>query len=131
MYSNFMIQTMQMFRNGEYLLPVLDGAENYNSDQKVNRVKKTLNDLTPSLREWFKEVNQEIITRNVRDKANIPLIDLKCSYYSYRHSYAMQYLIKGGNILKLATRLGRSVNTISTYVQHLKEETDLIDDDEE
>jgi site-specific recombinase XerD len=131
MYSNFMIQTMLMFRNGEYLLPVLDGAENYNSDQKVNRVKKTLNDLTPALREWFEEVNQEIINKNVENKTDIPLIDLKCSYYSYRHSYAMQYLIKGGNILKLATRLGRSVNTISAYVQHLKEETDLIDDEEE
>lgn len=131
MYSNFMIQTMLMFRNGKYLLPVLDGAENYNSDQKVNRVRKTLHDLTPLLREWFKIVNQEIIKRNVEDKADIPLIDIECSYYSYRHSYAMQYLIKGGSILKLATRLGRSVNTISAYVQHLKEESDLIDDDEE
>lgn len=131
MYSNFMIQTMQMFRSREYLLPVLDGAENYNSDQKANRVSKTLHDLTPSLRAWFEEVNQEIIKRNMTNKTSIPLIDIKCSYYSYRHSYAMQYLINGGNILKLATRLGRSVNTISAYVQHLKEETDLIDDDEE
>lgn len=131
MYSNFMIQTMQMFRNGEYFLPVLDGAENFNSDQKFNRINKTLHDLCPRLREWFEDVNQEIITRNVTSKSKIPLIDLKCSYYSYRHSYAMQYLINGGNILKLATRLGRSVNTISVYVQHLQEDSDLIDDDEE
>ena len=130
-YSNFMIQTMQMFRRGEYLLPVLDGAENYNREQKANRVKKTLKDLSPFLREWFEEVNIEIINRNVKDNTNIPLIDKKCTYYSYRHSYAMQYLINGGSILKLATRLGRSVNTISAYVQHLKEETDLVDDDDE
>ena len=126
-----MIQTMQMFRKGEYLLPVLDGAENYNREQKANRVKKTLKDLSPFLREWFEEVNIEIINRNVKDNTNIPLIDKNCTYYSYRHSYAMQYLINGGSILKLATRLGRSVNTISAYVQHLKEETDLVDDDDD
>lgn len=131
MYSNLMIQTMLMFRSGKYFLPVLDGAENRTDDQKTNRITKTLTDLHPKLREWFEEVNQEIIKRNVTDKNNIPLIDLKCTYYSYRHSYAMLYLINGGNILKLATRLGRSVNTISTYVQHLTEETDLIDDEEE
>lgn len=130
-YSNFMIQTMQMFRKGEYLLPVLDGAEHYNRDQKCNRVNKTLHDLCPSLREWFETINIEIINRNVKNNTNIPLIDTQCSYYSYRHTYAMQYLINGGSILKLATRLGRSVNTISAYVQHLKEETDLVDDDSE
>lgn len=131
MYSNFMIQTMLMFYNGEYFLPVLDGAENYNREQKTNRVKKTLHDLTPLLREWFEEVNQEISQRHARGRTDIPHIDIKCSYYSYRHSYAMQYLINGGSIIKLATRLGRSMNTISAYVQHLKEEADLIDDEEE
>lgn len=130
-YSNFMIQTMQMFRTGAYFLPVLDGAENFNGDQKFNRVNKTLHDLCPKLREWFEVVNTEIINRNVKNDTNIPLIDTRCTYYSYRHTYAMQYLINGGSILKLATRLGRSVNTISAYVQHLKEETDLIDDDSE
>ena len=131
MYSNFMIETMRMFRNGEYFLPVLDGAEKYSDDKKTNRIDKTLHDLHPLLREWFGEVNQEIITRNVTNKSSIPLIDLKCTYYSYRHSFAMQYLINGGNILKLATRLGRSVNTISAYVELLKEETDLIDDEDD
>lgn len=131
MYSNFMIDSMRLFRNGEYFLPVLDGAEDYNDEKKTNRIDKTLHDLHPLLREWFEEVNQEIIKRNVTDKTSIPLIDTKCTYYSYRHSYAMLYLINGGSIIKLATRLGRSVNTISAYVQLLKEETDLIDDDEE
>lgn len=74
-YSNFMIQTMQMFRKGEYLLPVLDGAEHYNRDQKFNRVNKTLHDLCPSLREWFETINIEIINRNVKNNTNIPLID--------------------------------------------------------
>jgi len=110
---------------------VLDGAEKYSDDKKTNRIDKTLHDLHPLLREWFGEVNQEIITRNVTNKSSIPLIDLKCTYYSYRHSFAMQYLINGGNILKLATRLGRSVNTISAYVELLKEETDLIDDEDD
>ncbi len=128
-YSAFMIRTMQMFRKGEYLLPVLDGAENYEEYKKINRIDKTLHDLHPYLREWFEEVNKEIINKNVMNDTTIPLIDPKCTYYSYRHSFAMQYLSKGGNILKLATRLGRSVNTISAYVELLTEETDLIDDD--
>ena len=37
------------------------------------------------------------------------------------------YLQKGGNVLALATLLGRSINSISVYVKQLNEEKDLAD----
>jgi hypothetical protein len=37
------------------------------------------------------------------------------------------YLAKGGNILNLATLLGRSMDTISVYVKSLNMDDDLAD----
>ena len=82
--------------------------------------------LNKGLKEWWKRINQVIIERNV-DGAKIPLIDERCTFYSFRHSYAQAFLQKGGNVLAMATMLGRSINTISTYVQQLSEESELVD----
>jgi len=124
MYSRVMIQTFLMTRNG-YLLPVLDGVK----DDKLVIYKKVSNWLSNHIskfREWIKVVNAEIIQRNVTNKDDIPLIPEDVSYYSYRHSYAQMYLSKGGSPLALATLLGRSVDTISTYIKELEEESDLV-----
>lgn len=57
---------------------------------------------------------------------NIPLIDLSCRYYSYRHSYIMSQIQSDRvNLLKLATEVGKSVQTIHQYVTLLNDE-DLI-----
>lgn len=68
-----------------------------------------------------------IINKNVEEGLNIPLIDEGCTFYSYRHSYAVSYMRSGGSPLALATLMGRSVNTLATYVQELSEENDLVD----
>lgn len=124
MYSNVMIKTFLMTRKG-YLLPILDGVK----DDKLVIYKKVSNWLSNHIskfREWIKVVNAEIIQRNVTNKDDIPLIPEDVSYYSYRHSYAQMYLSKGGSPLALATLLGRSVDTISTYIKELEEESDLV-----
>ena len=125
MYSNVMIKTLLMFRKGEYLLPVLDGVEN-DRLKIYKKVSNFLSNHTKNLREWAKEVNAEIIRRNMENKDNIPLIPEDITFYTYRHSFAQMYLAKGGNILNLASLLGRSMDTISTYVQQLSRDSDLV-----
>ena len=125
-YTNVMVKTFLMYRSGNmYFLPILDGVEN----DKLKIYKKVSNWLSNHIskfREWIKVVNAEIIKRNVENKDDIPLIPEDVSYYSYRHSYAQMYLSKGGSPLALATLLGRSVDTISTYIKELEEESDLV-----
>lgn len=125
MYSQVMINTMLMFRRGTYFLPILDGCENEDSLKIYKKVSNWLSNNRKKLRKWVKEVNAEIIRRNVENHSDIPLIKEDISYYSYRHSYSQMYLAKGGNVLALATILGRSMDTISTYVEQLSEEADL------
>lgn len=125
-YSNVMIRTFLMLRTSKYFLPILDGVE----DDRLVIYKKVSNWLSNHIykfREWIKVVNAEIIKRNVKNKDDIPLILENVSYYSYRHSYAQMYLAKGGSPLALATLLGRSVDTISTYIKELEEESDLVE----
>ena len=123
-YSNVMIRTLLMFRKSEYFLPILDGVEN--DHLKIyKRVSNWLTNHIDKFREWIKEVNAEIIKRNVENKDDIPLIPDNLTFYSYRHSYAQAYLANGGNVLALATLLGRSMDTISTYVEQLSRESDL------
>lgn len=124
-YNAVMVRTFLMWRKG-YLLPILDGVEN----DKLKIYKKVSNWLSNHvdvLREWLKEVNEEIIKRNVENNDNIPLAPLEATYYTYRHSFAQMYLAKGGNILNLATLLGRSMDTISVYVKSLNMDDDLAD----
>lgn len=124
-FSQVMIGRMLM-EGGEYFLPILDGID-INDDVKCkNRVKSVFSShLNSKLYDWWKELNGVIIQKNVDEHSNIPLINEGCTYYSYRHSYAQAYLQNGGSVLALASLLGRSINTISTYVQQLSEEGDL------
>lgn len=124
MYSQVMIKTMLMFRKG-YLLPILDGCPN--DRLKIYKcVSNWLSNHIDKFRDWIKEVvNPEIVKRNVTNNDNIPLIMEDVTYYSYRHSFAQSYLQKGGDIISLATLLGRSPDTISTYVEQLSTDTDL------
>lgn len=127
-YSEMMVKTMLMFNQGEWFLPVLNGLSLETSENiRKHRISNTLGALSPKLKEWFKRVNEEVIKRNVEDKSDIPLIDMKCTFYSSRHSFAMMYMMKGGSPMNLATLLGRSANTLSQYIKELSEEGDLVE----
>lgn len=126
-YSQIMIGRMMM-EGDEWFLPILRGIKGDNIDRCKSRVKSIFSYwLNPRLSGVWRDINQLIIRKNVENDDNIPLIDEKCTYYSYRHSWAQSFLQKGGNILALATLLGRSINGISTYVQQLSEENDLVE----
>jgi len=125
-YTEMMVKTMLMFNKGEWLLPVLNGLSLETSENsRKHRISNTLGVLSPKLKEWFQKVNEEVVKRNVDNDSNMPLIDMECTYYSARHSFAMMYMLKGGSPMNLATLLGRSPNTLSQYIKELTEEGDL------
>jgi hypothetical protein len=127
-YTEVMVKTMLMFNQGEWLLPVLNGLSiETNENSRKHRISNTLGVLSPKLKEWFQRVNEEVVKRNVNDGGDIPLIDMKCTFYSSRHSFAMMYMMKGGSPMNLATLLGRSPNTLSQYIKELSEEGDLVE----
>lgn len=70
--------------------------------------------------DWFQKINEEIARRNVVNEDNIPLIDLDCRYYSYRHSFIMKELQKPTvNLLALAQTVGKSATTLHQYISLL------------
>lgn len=127
MYSAVMVKTFLMFHNGKYLLPIMDGVDDSDSVKISKRINNWVSNHIDKFRDWLKDVNAEIVNRNVANNDDIPLAPVDVSFYSARHSFAQMYLSKGGNVLALATLLGRSIDTISTYVEQLTEDNDLSD----
>lgn len=125
-YNEVMMGLALMFCEGEFLLPIVHHSSS-SIDVKRNRVNWVFKHCSKTLRELWNVINAEIIRHNVEDGDDIPQINLECTYYSARHSYAQNYMESGGNALALATLLGRSVETIGTYVKNLTLEEDLVD----
>lgn len=121
--SQVLIGSMLMFHSGVYFLPTL---ERFNAKDLRKRVNDIYSYHTGHLRDWFRVINEEIVRRNVENGDNIPLIDLECKYYSYRHSYIMSQIQSSNvNLLKIATETGKSVKTLHQYVSLLNDE-DLV-----
>lgn len=126
-FSQVMISRLLM-EGDEWFLPIMHGLDGSDLDECKERLKNIFSYwINPKLKDWWKELNQVIIQKNVDEDLKIPLIDESCTMYSYRHSFAQAYLQNGGSVLALATLLGRSINSISTYVQQLTEEEDLVE----
>lgn len=121
--SQVLVNTMFMFGIGEYFLPTLNGYIGKDIRKRVNNVY-TYHGV--HLVDWFQKCNERIVRWNVEHEDNVPLIDLECRYYSYRHSYIMSQIQSSNvNLLKLATETGKSVKTIHQYVSLLNDD-DLI-----
>ena len=117
-----------MVNGGKYFLPILNGLDTNDSEQKVkSRIGNSMTFMTPKLKLWFAEVNSKVFEMNALEDKTIPKIDEACTYYSARHSFAMSFMLSGGSPLALASLLGRSVNTLAQYVKELTEEADLVD----
>ena len=70
--------------------------------------------------DWFRKVNAEVVKRNMETSDNIPLVDLDCRYYSYRHSFIMKEIQKPTvNLLALAQTVGKSSTTLHQYISLL------------
>ena len=69
------------------------------------------------------------------EKANAGLVEgaeqvddfpVPLSYYSIRHSFATNYIRNNGNVMHLATLMGRSPNGISTYVKEITDTDEVL-----
>lgn len=126
-YSQVMIGRMLM-EGDEWFLPIMHGLDGKDLDKCKNRLSSVMSyHLCNKLKDWWKELNQVIIQKNVDEDLALPLIDESCTFYSYRHSFAQMYINNPqASPIALATLMGRSVNTLATYIQQLKEEDDLV-----
>lgn len=116
-YSDAMIRPLMHINRSDYLFPVIEDGDDI--DKKIAWLLKKCN----------KRLSDIFLLMNVRiAKAGYPCpeVDRKLSMYSARHSYACMYMAKGGSPLALASLMGRSVNTLGTYVSLLSEESDLV-----
>ena len=124
--SNVLIRTMLMFNDGEYFLPTLKDYVGKDVKKRVNNLYTYHGD---NLVKWFQKVNEEIVRRNVENEHidDIPLINLECRYYSYRHSYLMAQIQKPNvNLLKLATVTGKALTSLHQYLSYLND-LDLVE----
>ena len=121
--SGVLVRSALMFSPGEHFLPTLEGYEGKDAKKRVNNLYTYHGE---HLVNWFQRVNEEIARRNVMNNDDIPLIDLSCRYYSYRHSYIMSEIQKPTvNLLALAQSVGKSSHTLHQYISLLGD-VDLI-----
>ena len=121
--SNVLVKTMLMFNDGEYFLPTLKGYVGRDWKKRVNNVYSYHSE---HLVNWFQRCNERIAKLNVENNDNIPIIDLDCRYYSYRHSFIMAQIQKPNvNLLALAQSVGKSSHTLHQYISLLGD-VDLI-----
>lgn len=78
------------------------------------RLGSKLTMLRPKLKKMLNNVNSLIVKHNVEESDNVPLIDV--AYLS----------AEGASPVALASLMGRSVNTLATYIAELTEEADII-----
>lgn len=122
--GNVLVRTMLMFNDGtEYFLPTLKG---YNGKDIRKRINNLYTYHGEHLVNWFQRCNERIVSWNVMNGDDVPLIDLDCRYYSYRHSYIMSEIQKPNvNLLALAQSVGKSSHTLHQYISLLGD-VDLI-----
>ncbi len=65
----------------------------------------------------------EELNGTLEDDEKVPV---GMTMYSARHSFAQEFMKKSQNVLALATMLGRSPNTISTYLRQLSQTDELL-----
>lgn len=103
---NIFIRTMDL-RSG-YLLPVLQNNSldyHYDTDKKVSECTASCS---------------TVINKNLQKHWSSDLgIDFDLSIYVYRHSFATEFIMSGGNPVELAYLMGRSPSGIFRYVNEL------------
>lgn len=128
-YNTALILGMRLQRVGEfYLLPILDGIKDTDAKKVRDKLSSRLEQLRPHLKKELINVNKFIFELNKERKEMIPFINVnKVNYYTARHSYAQSYIgQKNSSPLALASLMGRSPNTLATYIQQLSSDEDLV-----
>ena len=110
---------------GNYIYPIL--RDGMSEKQIINAVAKFTGYASKGLKEVCQEINESTIKNNVEKGIEEPLIDVdKMTLYVARHTKANDYLSHSGATLHaLATLMGRSPNSLATYVHQIRGDRDL------
>ena len=101
-------------QDGEYLYPLYNHLPNGTSKETAKNNLIAYNSKT--LKVIWKRINKYAFDHGWQDWEDIPS---DTTLYSARHSFATHYLESGGNVVGLATMLGRKVANIDVYVKQL------------
>ena len=106
------------FSNG-YVYPIL--KEGLTDKQMLRMSNKWAQKAIGFVKEVFLHINEDIARDNVKNGCNEPLVNInKLVFYTQRHTFAMNYLNSPGSTVNgLASLMGRSTETISTYIKQL------------
>lgn len=113
------------YMRDNYIYPILKGGM---SDKQItNAIAKFTGYASKNLKVICQEINEATIKNNVEKGLQEPLIETEhMTLYVARHTKANDYLSHPGATLHaLATLMGRSANTLATYVHQIKGDRDL------
>ena len=108
----------------EYMID-WDGRGFQKGDDDKEKYRKAMrlgNRLNRALKQFANDANAGLIEQCM-DCEDYPE---NMSYYSIRHTFATTYIRNDGNLVNLATLMGRSVNNIGTYIKELTDDEDII-----
>ena len=113
------------FMRNNYIYPVL--KDGMSEKQITNAVAKFTGYCSKNLKLICNEINEATVKSNVKNNVEEPLIDVEyMTLYVARHTKANDYLSHPGATLHaLATLMGRSANTLATYVHQIRGDKDL------
>ena len=100
--------------DGEYLYPLFNHLPKGTSKETAKNNLIAYNSKT--LKIIWRRINKYAFDHGWKDWEDIPS---NTTLYSARHSFATHYLESGGNVIGLATMLGRKVANIDVYVKQL------------
>lgn len=110
-------------RRGGLLFPMICGGETSKVDMGDNtQIHKAVDRWTGLFGLKFPKAVEEL-NGTLSDEEKVPV---GMTMYSARHSFATNYVKKSGNFGALASMMGRSPNTIATYISALTKESDLL-----
>lgn len=119
--------------SGHFVYPILHWHEGITDKNLLDQAHKANEKAIKHIRNAFLDINEDIAKDNVRNGSDEPLIEVgKVVMYTARHSRASNYLdTPGATVSALASMMGRSSNTIATYVHRIQHNKEVLKFDED
>lgn len=110
-----------------YVYPVINYHEGITEKEEASHSHHIAKKANEAVREAFRVINQDIARDNVKYNLEEPVVEVdRVVLYSARHSRASNYLYSpGATVSGLAQMMGRSANTIATYIHFLTSNKDI------
>ena len=111
----------------EYVYPVINYHTGITDKEILSHSHHIAKKANVAVREAFRAINEEIVRDNLINNTNEPTVEVdRVTLYTARHSRASNYLYSpGATVSGLAQMMGRSANTIATYVHFLTSNKDI------